>query len=477
MKTSLLKISAFALVLAGGFMYAQEETPSMREYLAPEKYQRNVFEDPKVASPEYTGVKVTVGGDFALQFQALDHSTEGVYKSTQAGFFPGTSTPLAGAPIQLYKMHQDFNLPTANLDVNAYLSKGLKMHLRTYLSARHHNEAWVKGGYIQIDELDFIKEGFLSNVMQYARVRIGMDEVNYGDSHFRRSDNAETINNPFVGNNIMDSFTTEAFGEGYLFYKGFFGMLGVANGKLNQVVIETSRYNADNKPSLYLKGGYDKQINQDLRVRVSASMYSNQGTTTGTYLYGADRAGGRYYYTNLAAPVQYVAVAGTSTPLITLPGGIGNPEDLAAAPQTNRFNPGFKKNTAFQVNPFIKYQGLEFFGVFEHVSGYKTLSGTTLQPTKGSYTQLVGELLYRFGGKEQFYVGGRYNTVNGKDFDTAPERKISRFNIAGGWFMTKNVLAKLEYVTQKYDNGAAWDNTPYDGGKFNGVMLEATIGF
>lgn len=35
----------------------------MRDYLAPEKSTRNVFEDPKVEAPEYNGVKVSVGGD------------------------------------------------------------------------------------------------------------------------------------------------------------------------------------------------------------------------------------------------------------------------------------------------------------------------------------------------------------------------------------------------------------------------------
>ena len=57
------------------------------------------------------------------------------------------------------------------------------MHLRTYLSARHHNEAWVKGGYIQIDNLDFISKGLLEGLMNNVRVKVGMDEINYGDSH------------------------------------------------------------------------------------------------------------------------------------------------------------------------------------------------------------------------------------------------------------------------------------------------------
>ena len=76
MKTMLMRASMLAVLFAGANLMAQEATTSMRDYLAPEKSTRNVFEDPKIASPEYDGVKVTVGGDFALQFQAVDHWTE-----------------------------------------------------------------------------------------------------------------------------------------------------------------------------------------------------------------------------------------------------------------------------------------------------------------------------------------------------------------------------------------------------------------
>lgn len=144
---------------------------------------------------------------------------------------------------------------------------------------------------------------------------------------------------------------------------------------------------------------------------------------------------------------------------------------------TGRFNPGFKKMKAFQVNPFVKYQGLEFFGVYEYVTGNKA-AGLTPRATRGDYTQLGAELLYRFGGSEQFYLGGRYNSVSGKDDEVSAERKIDRLNLGGGWFMTKNVLAKVEYVNQKYNDDAVWGATSaLRGGKFNGVMFEATIGF
>lgn len=440
----LIRASMLTMFVAGiNFISAQDNSSSMRDYLAPEKSSRNVFENPKGESPAYDGVKVSVGGDFALQFQALDHET----KAPSLGMVTGTVNPNT-----LQVMGSDFNLPTANLDINAYLAKGVKMHLRTYLSARHHNEAWVKGGYIQVDDLDFIKEGFAANIMKHARVKIGMDEINYGDTHFRRTDNAKAINNPFVGNYIMDSFSTEAFGEAYGFYNNFIGMVGISNGKLNQTAVKGANWNS---PSVYAKIGYDKQISQDLRVRLTGSFIQTNGLSTGGYLYSSDRAGSRYYYVLL-----------TQNDLM----GMNNYA-------TGRFNPGFKKMQAFQINPFIKYQGLEFFGVYEYVSGNKA-SGLTERPTDGNFTQLGAELLYRFGGKEQFYVGGRYNDVSGKDDDVSAERKIDRLNLGGGWYMTKNVLAKVEYISQKYNDDAVWGATSaLRGGKFNGFMFEATIGF
>ncbi len=445
MKTKLFTLPLAAILLSGSFANAQ--TSDMRAYLAPEKYQRNIFEDPKVESPDYDGVKVSIGGDFALQFQALDHSTK-----ANLGYKLDASGNPTTQPINLLNLGSDVNLPTANLDVNAYLAKGVKLHLRTYLSARHHNEAWVKGGYLQIDNLDFISKGLLSNVMQHARVKVGMDELNYGDSHFRRTDNAKAINNPFVGNLVMDNFTTEPFLEAYGFFNNFIGMVGVSNGKLNQTAVKGTN---DNKPSIYAKIGYDKQIDKDLRVRLTGSVMKTNGLSSGGNLYGGDRAGSRYYYV-----------------LLTEMDAVG-----ANNYATGRFNPGFKEVTAIQINPFVKYQGLEFFGTFENVSGNKLQAGKKRE-TDGNYTQLAAELLYRFGGNEQYYLGGKYNTVSGEDDKQASKRSIDRYNIGGGWYMTPNVLAKIEYVNQAYNNDSVWGNSnPLMGGKFNGVMLEATIGF
>jgi hypothetical protein len=73
---------------------------------------------------------------------------------------------------------------------------------------------------------------------------------------------------------------------------------------------------------------------------------------------------------------------------------------------------------------------------------------------------------------ESFYVGGRYNAVSGEQ-PSGDEIDISRINIGGGWFMTENVMTKLEYVTQSYD-GFTGD---YAGAEFSGIMIEAVVSF
>lgn len=410
--------------------YAQQ--PGLQYFRPNDKNGLNVFEPSKEDTIIFDGLKVRVGGDFAMQFQGLNQSND------------------AGTLVEL---GSDFNLPSANLNLDVQVIEGVRMHLRTYLSSRAHNEAWIKGGYMRVDNLDFVKPGFLEGVMKYASITIGLDEFNYGDAHFRRTDNARGIFNPFVGNYLMDAFSTEAFGELTVQKNGLLAVVGLTNGKLNQNV--TVNDNTDNKPSFYGKLGYDKQLSEDLRVRLTGSWYINKGTSTGTYLYGGDRGGSRYYNV-----------------LFTVPDVDGNTE---GGPRDGQFNASFTKLTALQINPFIKYKGLEFFGIYELADGSNEFT-TPQADTEGAFTQIAAEVLYRFGADERFYLGGRYNTVSGKMRESASENlDISRINFGGGWYLSKNVLTKVEYMKQQYE-GSAWTGR-FAGAEFSGVVVEAVISF
>lgn len=409
-----------ATFLVGLSGYSQNR--QLDNFRSPDKNGVNVFEAPKDTVSTFDGVKVRVGGSSTLQFQALDHENSGA--------------------VELIPIGDNFNLATANLDLDVALAKGVRMHLRTYLSSRHHPEPYVKGGYFQVDNLDFISPGFLEEAMQYLTIKVGHMENNYGDAHFRRTDNSQAMHNPFVGNLIMDAFTTEVGGEVYFRKNGFIGMFGLSNGKLNQAVSNPETTGA----SILAKLGYDGQINEDLRFRLTGSMYST-GKSGRVYLYSADRSGSRYYL------VMEDTEASTS----------GNF-------RSGRYNPGFNNEiTAFMINPFVKWKGLEFFGTFETASG-KSDSETDDR----NATQWAGELIYRFGNNENFYLGTRYNTVTSDD-PSGSEISIDRFQLGGGVFLTKNILAKIEYVNNTYDG---YDTTSiFHDGKFNGLLLEAVISF
>ena len=421
-------VTHISLVLATLFfsaasVFAQFDR-EMQYFRYPDQRGLNQFEAPFNSTVDFDGLNVRIGGANTLQFQALSHDNDAE---------------------SLTNLESNFNLATSNLDLDVALANGLRMHLRTYLSSQHHPEPYVKGGYLQIDRLDFIQEGLFSELMDKVRIKVGHMELNYGDNHFRRTDNAQAIYNSFVGNYIMDSFTTEVAGELYYFNSGVLAMLGLSNGKLNQSVTESE---IKTKPTVYGKLGFDKQFDEDTRFRLTGSIL-NITQSSSIYLYSGDRAGSRYYDVINEGDFRTGRFAPSFTP------GPGAP-------------PAAGEMTAFMINPFVKYKGLEFYGVYENTSG--NVEGSDSR----TFNQYGAELLYRFGADEDIYIGGRYNLVDGEM--TSGDIEIDRFNISGGWFLTKNVLAKLEYVKQTY-GGEGYDQTVFEGAEFDGIVLEAVISF
>ncbi len=432
MKTTIMTMAVLMMTLLFADFTKAQDNRDLQYFTNPDKTGLNLFESPFTTDVEFDGLNVRLGGANTLQFQGISHDND------------------AGS---LAELENNFNLATSNLDFDVALANGLRMHLRTYLSSQHHPEAWVKGGYIQIDRLDFIAEDFMADLMDNLRFKVGHMQLNYGDTHFRRTDNGAAIHNPFVGNYIMDSFTTEVAGEIYYYSGPFFGMFGLSNGKLNQ---STEAGAFKTHATVYGKLGYDKQINDDFRFRLTGSIL-NVSQSPSIYLYSGDRAGTRYY--NVVTPGNFRA--GRYAPSFTP----GRGQD-----------PGVGEMTSIMINPFVKFSGLEIFGVIESVSGKQTASvdPSFTEPDSRSFQQFAAEVLYRFGASEDIYIGARYNNVNGEQSNG--DIDITRFNIGGGWFLTDNVLAKLEYVTQSYD-GEGFDGGPYAGAEFNGINIEAVISF
>jgi len=412
----------------------------------------NRFETAKTPdSIAFEGLRIRFGAGFTQQFQDLKHENT-------------ADNNLGTGANRLYPVAPGFMTSMANLYTDVQLADGIRLNLTTYLSTRHHNEAWVKGGYIQFDKLPF-NTPFLNKLMEMATIKVGHMEINYGDQHFRRSDGGSAILNPFMDGYIADAFATEIGGEIYLQKNGLFGMVGVSNGmikghvdsvqaatKPDGTVVDarTSR-----NPSIYLKGGIDRNLTEKLRMRLSGSLYHNGGQYgSGLTLYSGDRAGSHYQNIMEKQP------RGTAyTSMYT----------------SGRFNPGFaNKVTAIMLNGFVKYGGLELFGTFERAQGR-----SKTEAEERVMTQLAGDLVYRFGRNENFYLGGRLNRVSAEMLFAGnsgfTDVSVSRTALAAGWFVTRNLLLKGEYVNQAYQDFPAADFR--NGGKFKGYVVEAVVGF
>lgn len=413
----------------------------------------NQFETSKKDSVPFTGLKVKVGGNFELTFQALKQSNTAI---------PYTPTGYSSSVTSLQPLSHGFTLPMANLNVDVQLADGVRMNLTQYLASRHHENTWVKGGYIQFDKLTFLHSDLIDNIMKSVSIRIGQNDVDYGDQHFRRTDGGNTIYNPFIENYIMDEFSTELGAQFYYFHpSGLFAMGGITDGLLNETVVKSAKVDAKTgqplryEPAFVGKVGFDKQVNSAFRFRISGSVYSLSSCYSNTLMNG-DRTGSHYY--NL---MENAAVAAATT--------LDDAVDYNFT--SGRLSPGFSNEIhAFMGNLFLKYQGLEFFGTAENATGR-----TAAETSSRWATQYAGDLVYRFPArKENFWLGFRYNALSMASAGTG-DVKANREAGSFGWFLTKNVMMKAEYVNQQYQDYPV--NNILNGGKFNGVMLEASIAF
>lgn len=387
----------------------------------------NVFETAKPVSGSFTGPTLDIGAAFSQSFQSLQHS------NTAAPRMVGTRDQN-----KLIAIGAGLPLASANLILNAQLAEGIVVSVENYLAARGHEQFYVKGGYLQIDAspIDFKP---LNTLMKYVTLKVGMFENNFGDSHFRRSDAGQAIYNPFVGNYIVDPFTTEAGAEVYLRKGPLFLMGAVTSGEMRGSVATP-----DNRGwARYGKVGVDKQVNDDLRVRLTGSLYRADRSLNQT-IYTGDRPGSRYYDV-LVDSVGRDRWSGT-------------------------IQPGFRNNvTAIQINPFVKFRGLELFGSFDRGEG-KAVAESAYR----KMSQTAADLVYRFAD-DRLYVGGRYNTATMRLQGMANDVGADRQAVAAGWYVTPLVLLKAELMSQKYRDFPSTDRR--SGGKFSGLMIEGVVAF
>ena len=390
----------------------------------------DVFEPPKEPGAAYDGFELDWGGAFTQQYQALAHENAAAPK------------PVAGVDAnELMDIGPGFNNATANLDLNAQLAPGIRVALTTYLSSRHHQETWVKDGYLLIDASPLDVE-ILNDLMSVLTVKVGHFEVDYGDAHYRRTDNGNAIHNPFVGNLILDAFTTQIGAHVYARKDGLLAMAGLTGGEIKGEI----RYPERRGPAYLAKLGFDRHLTDELRVRLTGSFFRQPKAISNT-LYGGDRAGSRYYFVmeNTAATTTAQAWSGS-------------------------INPGFSSDvSAVMVNPYVQAGRFGLFGTFERAEGR-----AASEPEDRVWRQYAGDGVIRFAGDDA-YVAARLALAEGELTGIEGEVRVERTQLAAGWFVTPNVLFKGELVWQSYDGFPTTDIR--SGGAFDGLVVEGVVAF
>jgi hypothetical protein len=433
----------FAIIFFVSSHLAVAQLPAIQFYRSYNFDGVNVFEPAKTDTIPFTGIKIRPGGNFILDYQALKHQNNASPVYTN------------GINInQLMPLTSGFNLPGANLNLDVQIDDGVKVNMGIYLLSRRGESAWFKGCYIQVDKLLVLKSALVDHLMKSITIKTGAYEIDYGDQHFRRTDGGNGMYNPFVENYIMDEYSTEIGSEIYFHPKsGIIALLGLSNGEEDPTVgVPVQIDTATGKPNYYApaihaKLGFDRQLNNDTRIRITGSFYTQKSGINA--LFFGDRTGSHYFYV-----MENTSATANNNPW------------------SGRYNPMFTEEVrSFMINPFLKYKGLEFFGTYEVATGRMIK-----EPNTREAMQYAADFVYRFPEKTRdFWIGARYNYLTSDLPFIINPVTISRETASAGWYASKNIMMKLEYVNQQYNGFAATDIR--SGGRFNGIMFETAVGF
>jgi len=366
-------------------------------------------------------------------------------------------------------------LPTANLDIYAKVMSGFNVKLQTMLAGHHHNDTYVKGGYATIDNLDFIAPGFLSNVMHDTTIKIGVNDINYGDDQYRRTDNANVMRNPFINNMAVEGYLQGTHVE--VLYRmpaiSSFAMIGVTNGQANPQDVAKVEYDtttssaSSDRYALYTKLGFDNQLNDDLRFRITESVYFVEGSNRND-LYSSDKAG------NVATSVFGAdAAASMSTGWNAMSGYVKGP----AKYQTNTgtwVSPYVSKSAAdilaSKTNLFLKYKDTEFYAMYE------ITDGADVYDKSMKLNHYAFDIVQRFYN-DKFWLAARYENAVQKyadAFNDFGNAELTQWQLAAGWYLSKNAVAKIEYIDQDREKFSIYQDGKAD---FKGFMINASLSF
>ena len=353
-------------------------------------------------------------------------------------------------------LEPSFQTAWGNLSFMAEVNGGdLVVFADLYLSSRPHpSTTYGNEGYMlfrRIPGESGVADWLNDTVFKHVNVKAGHFEIDYGDAHYRRSDNAWVSRNLLVGNYLVDpdveEIGIEVFSKPHWPVKW---LAGVTSGTTTENV----------NPGRGLASVHGKVwIDPTDDLRISASAYyvdhsdnppSGPGSTSGR-LFSSRRSGGPY--------------AGVW-------GGGNSPGELTIG--ADELVTAFQGDITYTPGPW------EFYGNVGWVEDANPNGSLAGKPTERWFYG-AAEGAYFFNPRT--YVAGRYSFARASDVKgEASDGMIHRGQIGGGYWLTRNTLVKAEYVHQfaqgfDPDDGLVGGVDIADDPSFNGILLEVSFKF
>ena len=348
----------------------------------------------------------------------------------------------------------------------------LEVYFNWFISSRHHSEVFGDEGYLMVSRIPDGGPTFLNSVFDYIDLKAGEYELPFGDQIYRRTSNANTQRNALIGNSVVDGRATEV---------GVTVMNDSPSsepGKLNWLLNVSS---GDPSPSFEQGNGLaflpKAWMNLTDELRASGSLYHvNQDGNGPGFPAGGDSSNLLTGLRDTGGVYEGVLGGGSDSGQVLFSGG--------------------QDATALQGDLTYETDQFELYGNLGYYQGDNTNGSITGQPEEQwLYTTLDG--VYRFS--DRIYAAARYSaafadelessspttTINGVPIRTTSQSssgRVDRFQIGGGYWLTKTILFKLEYVHQTFDgfNAGARSVSGVNASRdpsFNGVISEVSFSF
>ncbi|HEY0156656.1 MAG TPA: hypothetical protein VGF28_05125 [Thermoanaerobaculia bacterium] len=322
-----------------------------------------------------------------------------------------------------------------------------------YLSSRNHpSQTYGNEGYILLRGVPENLQGlkFLQPVLSKVDLKAGHMLVDFGDAGNHRSNNAIVQKNPLIGNFVVDP-NIVSIGMQVSSKPGKYGwLLGGSNGTTTE----------------------DWNVGRGFAYNAKLYAYPIEGLRTSVSYIAADQSdnpnksgGGSQLqmFTGNRSGERYAGVLGGGQ----APGNV--------FPQAGeKFSAAQFDVTWDNGSPVTLYG---HYGITQDLD----INGTLPGKPEEKWNYFAGHVKYNI--TPTLYAAARYSGATTSMLAGAnSDGKVDRIQVGGGFWLTKNLLMKVEYVNQKYsgfregqivnNNIAAWREP-----SFSGVISEVSFSF